>query len=56
MNTPKIGLKATGTLDIMITAYKLGIIENLKDALDELRRKGFYLDNFTYEQILADNL
>lgn len=50
-----LGLRAVGTLDITITAYKLGIIENLKDALDELRSKGFYLDDWTYEQILVDN-
>lgn len=55
IKSKSLGIKTAGTLDITITAYKLRIIENLKDALDELRRKGFYLDDCTYEQTLADN-
>lgn len=46
------GIEVRGTLDIIITAYKMGLLKDIKSVLDELKNKKFWLDNETYDEVI----
>ncbi len=48
----KNGLKVKGTVGLILIAYYLGLLENPRQTIDELRDKGFYLKDGIYERIL----
>ena len=41
-----------GSVEILIIAKKLGMIEKLKPILDKLRNDGFWLSNNIYEKVI----
>ncbi len=47
-----LGLNITGTVGVLNKAGKDGLIDDFKRALDELRRKGFRLDDRTYNEVI----
>lgn len=47
-----MGLDVSGTVGVLIQAYRIGLLADLRQTLDELRAKGFRLD----EQIYTDAL
>ena len=49
----RIGLKVKGTAGILLAAYQAGLLDDLKASLDELRARGFWLSDHTYQTILA---
>jgi predicted nucleic acid-binding protein len=46
------GLIIKGTVGILLIAKEMGIIKEFKKVVDELRNKGFYLKDNTYNRIL----
>lgn len=48
------GLAIKGTLGILLTAKEMGIIKDLKMAIDHLIEKGFYLKEDIYQRILKE--
>jgi len=47
-----LGLKIMGTLGVLKHAHTLGLVEDLKDILDEIRLKGFWISQDLYNEIL----
>lgn len=47
----------TGTLGLLLIAYKIGVVRNLQDAITALKHAGLYLNKHVIEEILqkADN-
>ncbi len=43
-----------GTLGVLDRAYKEGKISDLKDVIDELRDKGFWMDDDLYKMLVKD--
>ena len=50
------GIKIKGTVGILLTAEEIGIIKNLKEVMDSLIEKGFYLKEDVYKRILKRKL
>ena len=48
-----MGLSVLGTVGILVKASQDGIIENLKETLEELRRKGIRISNEVIEYALT---
>lgn len=48
------GLKVVGTVRILISAEKKGLISDLKTTLDMLKKQGFWLSDDIYEIALKD--
>jgi len=46
------GLEVKGTVGILFTAKEMNIMKNLKEVIDDLREKGFYLKEDVYQRIL----
>jgi predicted nucleic acid-binding protein len=47
------GLKVTGTIGILIKAKEIGLIEKISPLLDEMQKKGIWINNKLKEKILA---
>ena len=47
-----LGIKLTGTLGILLKAYKTKIIPNLQDTISELRQNGFYISKDIEAELL----
>ena len=47
-----IHLNLTGTIGVLLKAKQEGIIENLKNVLNELLEQGFYLSDQVYAEVL----
>jgi uncharacterized protein len=47
-----LGLQIIGTIGILITAKRLGFIDEVKSYLDQLRLKGFWLSDKFYKEAL----
>lgn len=45
-------LKLTGTLGLLLIAYKTGIISNLQTAIDAIRNAGLYLNDHIIQDVL----
>ena len=50
----KEGLTITGTIGIIIQAKKLGLIESVKEALDDLKQNGFWIKKKRYQEALRE--
>lgn len=48
----KIGLKVIGTLGILLLAKEQGLIQNIKEKMDELEAKEFHIAPHLYQEIL----
>lgn len=46
-------LKVTGTIGILIKAEELGLVEKISPLLDEMQKKGIWINNKLKEKILA---
>lgn len=44
-------LNITGVIGILLQAKKLGILENAKEHLENLRKSGFWIDDELYEKV-----
>ncbi|MGJ7045846.1 DUF3368 domain-containing protein [Thermoanaerobacterium thermosulfurigenes] len=47
-----LGLVVSGTLGILVKAKEKGIIKRVKPVVDDMIRKGFYIDKKLYNEIL----
>ena len=48
----KLGLEIRGTLGLFVEAKKKGIIENVRECINELLEAGYYLDAELIEEVL----
>ena len=48
----QLGLEIRGTLGLFVEAKKKGIIENVRECIDELLEAGYYLDAELIEEVL----
>lgn len=46
-------LKVTGTIGILIKAKEIGLVEKISPLLDEMQKKGIWINNKLKEKILA---
>lgn len=53
-----LGLKVTGTLGVLLKAKKVGVISSVKNAIDAIRKNGFYISDNVIQMVLkqADEL
>jgi len=47
-----LGVKVTGTVGIIVKAYRSGLTKDLKQVLDDLRNKGFWISDKLYREML----
>ena len=45
-------IQVTGTIGILVKAYQSGLTKDLKQVLDDLRNKGFWISDKLYNEIL----
>ena len=48
------GLKVAGLLAVLMQAKQLGVIENLQSLLDELKHKGFFINEELYHHVIQE--
>ncbi|MBI5568291.1 MAG: DUF3368 domain-containing protein [Chloroflexi bacterium] len=48
-----IGLRAIGTLGVLLLAKRQGLIAGLQPLLNDLRAAGFHMSDLLYQQVLA---
>ncbi|ORX22952.1 nucleotide-binding protein [Thermoanaerobacterium sp. PSU-2] len=51
-HSKSLGLVVSGTLGILVKAKEKGIIKRVKPVVDDMIRKGFYIDKKLYNEIL----
>ncbi|ODS38982.1 MAG: hypothetical protein A7316_06535 [Candidatus Altiarchaeales archaeon WOR_SM1_86-2] len=49
------GMKVMGTLGILERAYKTGRIDDLRNVVDDLRSKGFWMSEKLYDELIKES-